>query len=80
MSFQQIPTSKEIVNYDTQKPKSLLKRIIEASSNEGDIVADFFMGSGTTGEVAVELGRRFIGCDIGDRACKISKERIEKIS
>jgi DNA modification methylase len=69
----------EHVGYDTQKPKKLLERIINSSSEEGDIVADFFMGSGTTGEVAVELGRKFIGCDIGEKACEISRCRIEKI-
>ncbi len=62
--------------YDTQKPKKLIERIIKASSNSGDIVADFFMGSGTTGEVAVESGRKFIGCDISERACEITKNRI----
>lgn len=72
--------AKESVKYDTQKPKELVNRIIMASSNENDIVADFFMGSGTTGEVALELGRRFIGCDIGEKACQISKDRIENIS
>jgi len=71
--------AKERIGYDTQKPIEILDNIINASSNEGDIVADFFMGSGTTGEVALELGRKFIGCDIGDNACKISKERLEKI-
>lgn len=71
--------SKERVGYDTQKPKALIERIIKASSNENDIVADFFMGSGTTGEVALELGRKFIGCDIGDKACKITEERLSKI-
>lgn len=72
------PANKEYIDYNTQKPKALLERIIKASSNEGDIVADFFMGSGTTGEVAVELGRKFIGCDIGEKALEISKGRIEK--
>ena len=71
------PVNKEYTGYNTQKPKALLERIIKASSNEGDIVADFFMGSCTTGEVALELGRRFIGCDIGDKACEISKNRIQ---
>jgi len=68
----------ELNGYSTQKPKKLLNRIISASSNVGDIVADFYMGSGTTGEVSVELNRRFIGCDIGDNACQIAKERLEK--
>lgn len=71
--------SYERTNYDTQKPKKLLERIIKTTSNNENIVADFFMGSGTTGEVSVELGRRFIGCDIGDKACKITKERLEKL-
>lgn len=63
--------------YDTQKPKPLLERIIKASSNENDMVADFFMGSGTSGVEAVKLNRSFIGCDISERAIKISMERIE---
>jgi site-specific DNA-methyltransferase (adenine-specific) len=83
MSLQTITTKKEIRNqktgYATQKPKELLERIIKVSSDKGDLVADFYMGSGTTGEVALELGRRFIGCDIGDNACEISKERINKV-
>lgn len=73
------PVAKERVGYDTQKPKSLIERIIKSSSNEKDIVADFFMGSGTTGEVAIEIGRKFIGCDIGDKACEISKKRLNKL-
>lgn len=71
-------TSKERVGYDTQKPKILVERIIKGSSNNGDVVADFFMGSGTTGDVAVELGRKFIGCDISEKACLIAKERLQK--
>jgi DNA modification methylase len=69
----------ERTGYDTQKPKKLLERIVDSSSNKEDIVADFFMGSGTTGEVALELGRKFIGCDIGERACEITKNRLDKI-
>lgn len=64
------------VGYDTQKPKALLERIIKASSNEGDLVADFFMGSGTTCVVAKELGRKYIGCDIGEKAYSIATNRI----
>jgi len=73
------PMSKERNSYDTQKPIKLLNLIIKSSSNKSDIVADFFMGSGTTGEAALELGRKFIGCDIGDKACKISQDRLEKL-
>ena len=65
----------ERVGYDTQKPKSLIERIIKASSNEGDLVADFYLGSGTTAEVSLELGRNFIGCDINPRAIEIAKSR-----
>lgn len=72
--------AKERLDYPTQKPIELLHNIISASSNKGDIVIDCFMGSGTTGEVSLKLGRKFIGCDIGDRACQISKERLKKIS
>lgn len=60
MSFQQIPTAKERVDFDTQKPEALLRRIIQASSNEGDIVLDFFAGSGTTATVAHKLKRKYI--------------------
>jgi len=63
-SIQIMSFSKEKVGYNTQKPKKLLERIIKASSNKGDIVADFFCGSGTTGVVAKELGRNYIMCDI----------------
>jgi DNA modification methylase len=72
--------AKERIGYSTQKPRELLERIIKASSNENDVVADFYMGSGTTSEVAVELGRKFIGCDINERACEITKNRILKIN
>lgn len=73
------PMSKERLKYETQKPKQLIERIISASSNSNDLVADFYMGSGTTGEVALELERRFIGCDIGEKACKISQERLSQV-
>ena len=73
------PISSEYTGFSMQKPKKLLERIIKASSNEEDLVGDFFMGSGTTGAVAIELGRKFIGCDISDRACRITKGRIEKL-
>lgn len=63
MSFQQIPTAKERVDFSTQKPEALIQRIIQAGSNEGDIVLDFFGGSGTTGVVAHKLGRRYIMCE-----------------
>ena len=68
----------ERTGYPTQKPKELIKRFILASTNEGDVVADYYLGSGTTCEVALELGRKFIGCDINPRAIEITKERIKR--
>ena len=64
--------------YPTQKPKELISRFVLASTNEGDVVADYYLGSGTTCEVALELGRKFIGCDINPRAIEITKERIKR--
>lgn len=66
----------ERVNYATQKPKQLLKRIIEASSRPGSIVADFFGGSGSTASAAEELGRRWITTDIGKPAAMVSRKRL----
>ena len=66
----------ERLNYDTQKPEALLERIIRASSNEGDLVADLFCGSGTTGAVAERLGRRWIMCDLGRFAIHTSRKRL----
>ena len=68
----------ESVGYATQKPSALIERIIKASSNEGDLVADFYLGSGTTAEVCKDLNRNFIGCDINPRAIEITKNRIFK--
>lgn len=69
------PIAKERVGYATQKPEALLERIIKASSNEGDLVCDFFGGSGTTAAVAERLGRRWITCDIGKPASLIMRKR-----
>ena len=65
----------ERVGYATQKPEALLERIIKASSNEGDLVCDFFGGSGTTAAVAERLGRRWITCDIGKPASLVMRKR-----
>jgi len=70
------PVLKQV--YDTEKPKSLIERIIKASSNEGDLVADFYAGSFTTAEVCKELNRNFIGCDINPLGLEISKKRLNK--
>jgi len=68
-------TDSERVGYDTQKPKALIERIIKASSNEGDLVADFYSGSFTTAEVCKDLKRNFIGCDINPNCFEKAKER-----
>jgi adenine-specific DNA-methyltransferase len=70
------PKSSEKVGYATQKPEALLERIIKASSNEGDLVADFFCGSGTTGAVAERLGRKWIMADLGRFAIHTSRKRL----
>ena len=77
MSFQQQPTSDEKVDYATQKPTSLLDRIIKASSNEGMVIADFFGGSGVTAAVAHKLGRKFIHCDIGINSIQTTRDRLK---
>lgn len=64
-----------ITGYSTQKPEALLERIIKASSNEGDLVCDFFGGSGTTAAVAERLGRRWITTDIGKPAILVMRKR-----
>jgi len=69
--------TRESVGYATQKPKKLIERIIKASSNEGDLVADFYMGSGTTAVVCKELNRKFIGCDVNPRAVEITLQRLK---
>jgi site-specific DNA-methyltransferase (adenine-specific)/adenine-specific DNA-methyltransferase len=68
--------SDERLDYPTQKPETLLERIIKASSNPGDLVFDCFMGSGTTQAVAVKLGRRFLGADINLGAIQTTTKRL----
>ena len=68
--------SQEALAFDTQKPEALLKRIIFASSNPADIVADFFYGSGTTLAVAEKSGRRWIGCDLSKFTIQVTRKRL----
>lgn len=72
-------TSHERLSYPTQKPEALLERIIKASSNEGDVVADFFCGSGTTCAVAMKHNRHFIGCDSSPVAITVTRDRLVKV-
>ncbi len=67
----------ERTGYPTEKPEELLSRVIEASSNPGDLVLDCFLGSGTTAAVAQRLGRRWIGCDINKGAIQTTTERLQ---
>jgi DNA modification methylase len=66
----------ERVGYPTQKPEALLERIIKASSNEGDLVADFFIGSGTTAAVAEKLGRKWLASDLGKFGIHTTRKRL----
>lgn len=66
----------EHIGYPTQKPEKLMERIIRASSNEGDLVADFFCGSGTTLAVAEKLGRKWIGSDLGKFSIHTTRKRM----
>ena len=77
-NFQTIVNAPEKIGYPTQKPEKLLERIIQASSNEGDMVADFFIGGGTTAAVAQRLNRRFIACDQSRVAVSVTAERLKQ--
>ena len=70
--------SKEHTGFLTQKPEALLERIIDSSTNPGDIIADFFVGSGTTAVVAERMNRRWIVCDSSKAAIKVTKERFKE--
>ena len=72
------PTGTEKTGYPTQKPKGILRRVIQASSKPGDTVLDFFAGSGTTGVVAAELGRHFILMDRNQEAIDVIRGRLDE--
>lgn len=74
------PTGKEKTGYPTQKPLGILRRIIQASSKEGDTVLDFFAGSGTTGHAAASLNRNFILIDQNPEAIQVMKERFSALA
>ena len=69
----------ESTGYPTQKPLKLLERIIKASSNEGDLVLDCFLGSGTTAVACKRLGRRFVGVDCNSKAIEIAEKRLANL-
>ncbi len=70
------PTGKEKTGYPNQKPLGILRRIVQASSREGDWCLDFFAGSGTLGAAAAELGRRFVLCDSNPEAIRVMAARL----
>jgi len=72
-------TCPERVGHPTQKPEALLKRVMLASSNEGELVFDPFMGSGTTAVVARKLGRHYFGCDINPEYVAMANERLSRV-
>ena len=74
------PTGKEKTGYPTQKPLGILRRIIQASSKENDLVLDFFAGSGTTGAAAAELGRNFILVDQNPESIAVIRERFKSLT
>lgn len=73
------PIGKERIGYPTQKPEALLERILLATSNEGDLVADFFCGSGTTAAVAEKLGRKWIATDLGKFGIHTTRKRLIQV-
>ena len=68
--------SHEHLGYPTQKPEALVERIILATTSAGDLVGDFFLGSGTTAAVAERLGRRWVGCDLGRYSVHVARKRL----
>lgn len=68
---------KKKTDYFSEKHEKILERIIKCSSNEGDLVGDFYLGSGTTASVSLRLKRNFIGCDINPRSIEVTKKRIK---
>jgi site-specific DNA-methyltransferase (adenine-specific) len=74
------PAGKERTGYPNQKPLGILRRIIQASSPPGGIVADFFAGSGTTGAACIELGRRFLLVDSNPEAVQVMAQRFAGVA
>jgi site-specific DNA-methyltransferase (adenine-specific)/modification methylase len=70
-------TNKERVDHPTQKPLALMRWCLINFTNQGDLIFDPFMGSGTTGVACIQTGRNFIGCEIDENYFKIAKRRIE---
>ncbi|MEK7523233.1 MAG: site-specific DNA-methyltransferase, partial [Patescibacteria group bacterium] len=78
-SFQTVVNSQEIMDFDGQKPEKLLLRIIESSSNKGDIVLDYHAGTGTTLAVAHKMGRQYVGIEQMDYIHELPESRLKKV-
>lgn len=78
--YQINPVASERLDFPTQKPESLLERVVRTSTKEGDLIADFFCGSGTTAAVAEKINRRWIGCDLGRFAIHTTRKRLLDIT
>lgn len=78
-NWMDIPSYSSTTGYPTENSEALLERVIQIGSNEGDTVADFFMGSGTTQAVAQKLGRKWIGCDINIGSIQTATKRLNQI-
>ena len=78
MSFQQQPTAAERIGFDTQKPEKLLERIIEASTNAGELFLDYFGGSGTTAACAQKVNRKYIVCEMGEHFDRVILPRMKR--
>jgi adenine specific DNA methylase Mod len=78
MSFQQQPTSSERINFDTQKPEKLLERVIKSSTKPGEIVLDFYGGSGTTPATAQKIGRKYIAIEMGEQFDALMLPRLKR--
>lgn len=79
MAHDRATNGKEKTGYATQKPEGILRRILSASSQEGDRVLDFFAGSGTTGAVAQQMNRRFVMIDNNDEAIAVMARRLGSV-
>ncbi len=78
-SFQTIVNSPEITGFNTQKPERLIKRIIDCSSNKGDLILDFNLGSGTTAAVAHKMERKYIGIEQMDYINEVTIPRLKRV-
>jgi len=74
-----VSMAKERIGFDTQKPEALLKRVLQSTSNQNDLIMDFFLGSGTTTAVAHKLKRKWIGIELGEHFYTVILPRMKKV-